>query len=142
MREHLGDRPLLDDLARIHHAHPVGDLGNDREIVGDENETHVALRLEGGKQIEDLRLDGDVERRGRLVGDQEPRPVGDRGGDHGALALAARELMRIGARALLRIGQADVLQQGDRLRARPPRATHRDARGSPRPPDRRRDAPD
>jgi len=43
--------------------------------VGDENKTHVALGLEGGKQIEDLRLDGYIERRGRLVRDQEPRSL-------------------------------------------------------------------
>jgi hypothetical protein len=39
--------------------------------------------------ISDLRLDGDVERGGRLVGDQHFRIAGERHGDHGALAHAA-----------------------------------------------------
>ena len=72
---------------------------------------HVALRLQVGEQVEDLRLDGHVERGGRLVGDQQARPVGDGARDHGALALAAGELVRIGSGALLRIGEADVRQQ-------------------------------
>ena len=38
---------------------------------------------------DDLRLHGNVERGGRLVGDQQIRLVGERHGDHDALALAA-----------------------------------------------------
>ena len=54
------------------------------------------------EEIEDLGLDGDVERGGRLVGDQELRSRGQRHRDHGALAQAARELVRVVARALAR----------------------------------------
>ncbi len=42
------------------------------------------------QQIEDLRLDGDVERGGRLVGDQQFRLAGERDGNGNALAHAAR----------------------------------------------------
>ena len=56
-------------------------------------------RCSGQQQIEDLRLDGDVERRRRLVGDQQPRIAGDRHGDHHALVHAAGELVRKGATA-------------------------------------------
>ena len=58
--------------------------------------------LQFAQQVEDLRLDGDVERRRRLVGDQDVRLVGERHGDHHALALAAGELMRIGVDAAAR----------------------------------------
>jgi hypothetical protein len=61
--------------------------------------------------FEDLRLHGDVERRRRLVGDQQVRLVGERHGDHHALALAARQLVRIGAEPAFRIADADLLQQ-------------------------------
>ena len=47
------------------------------------------------EQIEDLRLDGRVERRRRLVGDQKIRLAGERHGDHQALVLAAGEFVRI-----------------------------------------------
>ncbi|MEI2612901.1 MAG: hypothetical protein V9G20_30025 [Candidatus Promineifilaceae bacterium] len=70
---------------------------------------HAVLGLQLHQQIEDLLLDGHVERRGRLVGDQQLRVAGDRHGDHHALALAARHLVREGAEPLGGIGDADLL---------------------------------
>ena len=79
------------------------------------------------QQLEDLRLDGDVERGGRLVGDQQVGLVGERHGDHHALALAARELMREGAEPLLGLADADLVQQLEHARARGGRRPGRDA---------------
>jgi hypothetical protein len=42
------------------------------------------------QQIENLRLDGDIERGGRLIGEQQPRPACKRHGDHHALVQPAR----------------------------------------------------
>ena len=64
-------------------------------------------------ELEDLRLHGDVERRRRLVGDQDVRVVHERHRDHRALAHAARELVRVVARAAPRIRDADRLEQLD-----------------------------
>ena len=94
-REHALDRPLLDDLALLHHADDVGELAHDAEVVGDEQHRHAEPLLQLLQQREDLRLHGDVERGGRLVGDQQIGLVGERHGDHHALALAAGELVRI-----------------------------------------------
>jgi hypothetical protein len=110
MVEHLVDGTLLDDAALGHHADPVGHLANDAEVVGDEQQRHAVARLQRLQELQDLRLDGDVERRRRLVGDQEVGLVGQRHGDHHALALAARELMRIGVEPRRRLGNADLLQ--------------------------------
>ena len=63
-----------------------------------------ALQL--AQQVEDLRLDGDVERRRRLVGDHERRIAGERDGDHRPLPHAAGQLMRIVADARRRLGNA------------------------------------
>ncbi len=52
------------------------------------------------QQLEDLGLHGDVERRGRLVGDQQLRLVRHRHGDHDPLQLAAGQLVRVGAEPL------------------------------------------
>ncbi len=72
--EDLVERRLLDDLAGIHHHHPVGHLGDDAEVVGDQHHRQVAVPVAGSPAaVEDLRLDGDVERGGRLVGDQQLR---------------------------------------------------------------------
>jgi hypothetical protein len=53
----------------------------------------AASRWRSAQQVEDLRLDGDVERRGGLVGDQQVRVADQRHGDHDALAQAAGELV-------------------------------------------------
>ncbi len=68
--------------------------------------------------VEDLRLHGDVERGGGLVGDQEIGLVGERHRDHHALALTAGELMRIARKPRLRFGNADLVEQFERARPR------------------------
>ena len=72
------------------------------EVVADELHRHADLVLQFGHQVEDLRLDRHVERRGRFVGDQQRGAAGQRHGDHHALAHAARELVRIGVGPLAR----------------------------------------
>ena len=63
----------LHHLAGVHHDHAGGDAGDDAEVVRDEHEPHGELALQLGQQVQDLRLDGDVERRGRLVGQDQRR---------------------------------------------------------------------
>ena len=109
---------LLDHLARAHHIDAVGQAPDDAEIVGDEDDRHAELLLQFGKQLQDLRLDGHVERGGRLVGDQDVGIVGERHGDHDALALAAGHFVRIGFQPPLRVGNVDQLEQPQRLRLR------------------------
>jgi hypothetical protein len=100
----------LNDLAVVHDAHPVGHLAHDAEIVRDQQHRHVELVLELEQQVEDLRLDGHVECRGRLVGDEQVRLVGERHGDHDALALPAGELVRECFQPFLGIADADLLE--------------------------------
>ena len=67
------------------------------------------LVLEVLEQVDDLGLDRDVERRDRLVADDQLRAQGDRPGDADALALAAGELVRV---AVVVLGvQPDPLHQ-------------------------------
>ena len=70
------DRRLLDHLAGIHHDHALRGLGDDAHRVGDQHDRHAEARLHLAEQVEDLRLDGDVERGRRLVGDQQLRVAG------------------------------------------------------------------
>ena len=60
---------------------------------------------------QDLRLHGDVERRRRLVGDQELGLERQAHRDHHALLHAARELVGIVPRAPLGVGNVDRAQQ-------------------------------
>ena len=69
-------------------------------------------------KMQDLRLDGHVERSGRLVGDQKPRFAQKRHGDHYALLHAARQFMRIIAEAGRRVGDSDHCEHFDGAIAR------------------------
>src|SRR5262249_40037192 len=86
---------LLDDLAEVHHRDAVGEVADHAEVVGDEEVGEAELALEVAQEVQDLRLDRDVERRGRLVADEHARADGERARDADALALPARELVRI-----------------------------------------------
>ena len=113
----------LDDLAGIHDVDPVAELGDDAEMVRDDDDDAVEVAAQLAQQMDDLRLHRHVERGGRLVGDQQAGIGEQRGGDGHPLAHAARQLVRIGGHAAVGIGDADALQHGgdQRLasRARP-----------------------
>ena len=117
-------RRHLDDLAGIHQRHAVRHAGDDRQVVRDQQQAHALLALQVAQQVEDLRLDRHVERRGRLVGDQEVGLGGERHRDHHALLLAAAHAKRVLVDAPLGLGDADAAQPLDRL-ARAPRAAQR-----------------
>ena len=102
-------RRQLHDLAEVHDRDPVGDVPDDCEVVRDEEVREAELALQLLEQVDDLRLDRDVERRHRLVADDEVRVERERAGDADALALAARELVRVARGGVGR--QADDLEQ-------------------------------
>ena len=57
------------------------------EVVGDEQQRQVVGRFHLAEQVEDLCLNRHVERRRRLVGDDERRMAGQRHRDEHALTL-------------------------------------------------------
>ena len=87
---------LLDDAAGVHHEDAVAERRDEAEVVADEDQAHAALGDEAVEDAEHLELDGNVERRGRLVGDQEVGLGDQHHRDHRALAHAAGELVRVG----------------------------------------------
>ena len=66
------------------------------------------------QQRQDLRLDGDVKRRRRLVGDEERRAGHEGGRDHHALPLSTGEVVRILVQPRRRLADANSLQKVDR----------------------------
>ena len=60
--EQRGAGRALDDLAEIHHGDAVGDMAHHRQIMRDEQEAEPEARLQGLQQVDDLRLDRDIER--------------------------------------------------------------------------------
>ena len=76
---------MLNDFSGIHHRDLICHPGYHTEVMGNQNDRHAGLFLEVIQQIENLRLDGYVQRRGRLVGNQNRGFTGDGHGDHGPL---------------------------------------------------------
>jgi hypothetical protein len=72
--------------------------------------TMAGVTLQLGHQVEDFGLDGDVQRRGGLVGDQQLRAGGHGARDHHPLAHAPGQLVRILVQSLLRVGDAHARQ--------------------------------
>ena len=105
----------LDHVALLHHRHPVAIGRGQPEVVGDQDGGHAALLGQLDHEVHHGLLGGHVEAGGRLVGDQELRPAGERERDDDALAHAAGQFERIGVVALARARDAHLLEQLDRL---------------------------
>ena len=110
---HLAHGTDLGDAAGIHHRHAVRGLGDDAHVVGDEHDGGAALAAELLQERDDLRLDRDIQRRRRLVGDDQLRLGGQGQGDDDALAHAAGEFVGIAVDALLGGGDADLGEKRD-----------------------------
>ena len=108
--EDLGGRPGFHDHAAAHHGDPVRQVGHDAHVVGDQDDRAVQLVAQVAHEVQDFGLDRHVEGRGGFVGDQQLGIAGQRLGDHGALPLAAGELVGVGAERLLRVRQLHELK--------------------------------
>ena len=111
--QHLAG-PGLHDAPPVHDRDPRAEEPHHREVVGDEEVRKVVLALELAEEIQDLRLDRDVEGRDGLVEDDEARLGRERAGDRDALALPAGHL---GWTATQELGaEPDELEQLDDAR--------------------------
>ncbi len=99
IRRHPGakrcDVEFLDDLAVVHYRHPLAHVRDDGEVVGHQKERQAVLASQPLQQVEYLRLDRDIERRGRLVEQQDARLENERTRDRDPLSLAAGKLVGI-----------------------------------------------
>src|SRR5690606_11059543 len=85
---------------KIHHRDPVRDVVDHGEIVRYEEVGETKLFLKILHQIDDLRLDRDVERGDRLIGDNEVWLNRKRPRDADPLPLTAGKLVRVPRRIL------------------------------------------
>ena len=93
--EELPNPPVLDDLTQVHHGHAVGGEPDRGDVVGDQEVGDLPFPLQLEQAVEDLGLDGDVERAGRFVQHDQPRVDDERPGQRETLASAAGELVRV-----------------------------------------------
>jgi len=84
------------------------------QVVRDDEDRRPQLPDEPEERLDDLELDEHVERRRRLVGDDEPRLRGERQRDHDTLAHPAGELVRIVVEAPLGSRNADLPEEIER----------------------------
>lgn len=105
--------PDLDHPSGVHDRDTMSDLRHHSQIMGDEQQSEIEFFAEPGEQLDDLLLNGDIERGRRFVGDQHARPHGKRHGNHGALSQASRELMRKLPGANLRLRHGGKFERFD-----------------------------
>ena len=108
----------LGDPRRVHDDHVVRGLGDDAEVVRDHDHGRAEVLLHALDERQDLRLGRDVQRGGRLVGDDQVGVVDERHRDHHALAHAPGELVRVVVDPALGARDADRLQELERARVR------------------------
>ena len=111
--EEFFGRAVFYDLSGVHDGDFVGHLGNDAEVVRDEEHRHAAFLLELAQEIENLRLDSHVECGGGFIGDEDFGVAGERHGDHDALSHAAGHLVRVIVDAGFGRGDADLIEEID-----------------------------
>jgi hypothetical protein len=87
--QHLVTRAQFHQVAQTQHGHAVGNLGYHAKVVRDEQHARAVALLQIEHQLQDLRLRGDVQRRGGFVSDEQHRVQHQRHGDHDALTLTA-----------------------------------------------------
>ena len=85
-------RAVLGNVSGVEHQDVVGDISDDAEVVSDEHVRVAGFALMVFEQIKHLGLDGDVEGRDGLIGDDEIRVSCERAGERDPLLLTAAEL--------------------------------------------------
>jgi hypothetical protein len=63
------DRALFHNLTGIHHGYSRSMMGNHTQIVRNEQHGHARVFLQSPHEIENLRLDGDIQGGGRFIRD-------------------------------------------------------------------------
>ena len=100
LKVQLVRRRHLDQETDVHHRHPVADVFDHAQVVGDEQVGQVKVSLQVLEQVQHLCLDRYVERGNRLVADDQLGVQGQGAGDADALALPAAKGVRVARHVL------------------------------------------
>ena len=66
--QYIERHPLLHQPARVHDVEAMGGPGHQGQVVGDQQEGHAELALQRNQKLHDLRLHGNIQGCGGLVG--------------------------------------------------------------------------
>ena len=84
-----------------------------RQVVRNQHQRHILFLLQLQQQLDDLRLDGYVQRGSWFIRNQQFWSTGNRHGDHHALAHAAGKLMRVNVQTRCWVRYPHQVQQID-----------------------------
>src|SRR4026209_2392041 len=101
----------LHDAAGVHHNYAIRGLTDKPKIVRGEQSRGVRLPLNMLQNIDDLRLDGDVEGRSRFIGDEKRGAVRNGDGNHDSLTHTSRQFVRVSVVAQAWLRDSDLMQQ-------------------------------
>ena len=87
-RQHGPRRPGFHAFAVVHDDDVIGKPADDAKIMADQKDRQAKLGLQSFDQGQDGFLYGDIQSGSRLVGNQDLGIIGQRHGNHDALALA------------------------------------------------------
>lgn len=110
MTEHLSDIALLYNAPGVHDGDSVAHAGDNAEIMSDKQQRHLRFHLQFFKQVQVLQLNGDVERGGRFIGNQDLRRTSHGDRPHHALLHPPAHLMRKVILAPCWLGHSDLAQ--------------------------------
>ena len=109
-RKDINRSSRLNHVTVLHDKYMISHVGHDTHVVGDENDSCSQTLVEGTQQIQDLRLNGHIERGCWLIRNEYLRVTRDRLSNHRALSLTAGQLVGIRIEGLLGVRQIDETQ--------------------------------
>ncbi|MYM18563.1 hypothetical protein GSY69_00855 [Brevibacterium sp. 5221] len=104
---------LLDDAPTPHHAEGRAELGDNGKIVCDVEQSEAPFLLHAAEEVEDLRLDSDVEGGGGLIAQEDVRLLRECRGNHYPLPHPTGQLEGVRPGAAPRVRDADALEEFD-----------------------------
>ena len=107
----IGRRGGFDQLAAFQHGDVLRQSLDHGQIMGDQEQPHALVPHQPGHQVQDARLGRHVQRGGRLVRDQQVGAQRDGQRDGDALALSARQFVRIERQRKAGTGHAHAVQR-------------------------------
>ena len=75
--------------AMVQNSNATGKVRDQPKVMGNKQERHPKLRMQVCDELNYFELNSDIQCAGRLVSDEEPRPAGQRHGDHDPLSHTA-----------------------------------------------------
>ncbi len=87
-------RAQFDNLAQIHDRNAIAHVTDDRDVVRDQDIRQIVLLLQFHQQVQNLRLDRNIQCRGRFIQHNDVGLGGQCPGDGNALTLTAGKRMR------------------------------------------------